>query len=114
MTTPNEGDVENERDLIPACKRLEAYDPTKGLEAIASCPLCDPKTAFGHNALVTMAYCPHQRLGAVKPREWGAWHVIRNATAVQFADIAMTVACYNALDPDFWTELVPRGAEGLK
>jgi len=83
---------------------------------LLQCQLCarNPEKAFAHNPLVEMGYCSHRRIGIVKPKDWGSWHIQRNTTPLEFAGIAMTVACYNADDPDFWTTLVPRGCEGMK
>ena len=83
---------------------------------IWSCRRCvrNPDKVFGQNALTEMGYCPHQRIGIVRTRGWGCWYVLRNATPVEFADLAMTVAMFNAANPDFWTLLIARGSEGMK
>ena len=85
-------------------------------EILLQCRWCarNPDQAFAHNPLVEMGYCPHRRIGIVKPKDWGSWHLLRNTNPLEFADIAMTVAMDNADDPDFWTKLIPRGTEGLK
>jgi hypothetical protein len=78
------------------------------------CRRCDPKKTFHQNALVSFAYCGHRRIGIAKPREWGAWHLERNITPCQFADLVLTIALYNASDPDFWKRELPAGGEGMK
>jgi hypothetical protein len=71
---------------------------------------CTCGGSYYRNTLAEWFYCPHKRLGLVRPVGRPRWHVVRNMSPAEFADRVLTLILMHWADvSQFWEQELGAG-----